>query len=108
MLTSVTTVVERRTVLRESGTTVPFEAAWASEAMFFVQAEPGHPVLAVQPEVSPDGLVWAPWGTGGTLAPSDPVLPVAVANFGTWLRLRIEGPSPESPATVLVHLTLKG
>ena len=108
MLTSATTVLERRTTFTEPGATIAYEAGWASEAIFFLQASEGHGTLTVTPEISPDSYVWSPAGASKTLEPGAEVVSVPLTNFGTWLRLRIDGATPEQPATVLIHLSLKG
>ena len=75
-------------------TTEPYEAAWASEAIFFlralrVQGEVNDARAAVQ--ISPDGLHWVDEGT--TLALPGRVGELTfcqVLHFGTYLRLRAE------------------
>lgn len=108
MLTSITTVVERRTVFSADGATIPFEAGWAAEAVFFVQAEAGHPELRLTVEISPDGLAWTPHSETRVLTTSATLAAVSASHFGTWIRLRIDGASHSQPVTLLVHLTLKG
>lgn len=77
--------------------TEPYEAAWASEAIFFlralgVQGNVNSARAAVQ--ISPDGIYWADEGT--TLAlPGQPgkLTFCRVRHFGTYLRLRAELPA---------------
>ena len=77
--------------------TEPYEAAWASEAIFFlralrVQGEINGARAAVQ--ISPDGLHWVDEGT--TLALPGRVGELTfcrVHHFGTYLRLRAELPT---------------
>ncbi len=108
MLTSATTLVERRPVVTGPYGTHPYEAGWAREALFFVRTEGPHPELTVQPQVSPDGVDWLDWGSPVTLASDRDLVAVGIAQFGTWIRVLLTGAAPQSPATVLVHLALKG
>lgn len=108
MLTSATTVVERRTVLRGDHVTEPYEAGWALEAMVFMQVEGAHPALSIQPQVSPDGIHWLDYGTPVVLAAKESLAGGPVLAFGTWLRFAVTGASENSPAEVLIHLTMKG
>jgi hypothetical protein len=108
MLTSATTVVERRTVIRHDHVTHPYEAGWALEAMFFVQVEGAHPDLTLRAQVSPDGLIWLDYGEPAMLTGDSNAAAVGVRSFGTWLRLSIGGADSENPAQVLVHLAMKG
>lgn len=108
MLTSATTLVERRAVVTAGFGTHPYEAAWASEALFFVRTEGPHPQLAIQPQVSPDGVDWLDRGDPVTLRADQDLIDVEMARFGTWIRLRLEGATSDEPATVLIRLELKG
>lgn len=108
MLTSVATLVERRAVLTAPYGTHPYEAAWASEVLFFVRTEGPHPALSIQPQVSPDGIDWIDRGSPVTLAPDVDLTDVDMVRFGTWVRLLLTGATVEEPATVLVRLELKG
>ncbi|SEE57710.1 DUF6385 domain-containing protein [Jiangella alba] len=108
MRTFATSVIERRLEISATHTTHPYEAGWAAEAVFFVQVEGDHPDLSVQAQISPDGLHWADRGRAIVLAGGDEIAAIDLANFGGWLRLAFTGATPERPATVLVHLALKG
>ncbi len=108
MLTSATTLVERRTVLTADYGTHPYEAGWASEALFFVRADGDHPELTITPQVSPDGVDWLDHGDPVTLPSGRGLAKVGMVQFGTWVRLLVAGASEEAPATVFVHLALKG
>jgi len=108
MLTSATTLVERRTVLAGDYGTHPYEAGWAAEALFFVRATEEHPELSIQPQVSPDGIDWLDHGEPVTLPADRALVKVGMSQFGTWIRLHLTGASQERPATVFVHLALKG
>lgn len=108
MLTFATSVIERRLAISAAHTTHPYEAGWAGEAVFFVQFEGDHPELAVQAQISPDGLHWVDRGEPEVIAPVNEIAAIDLTNFGGWLRLVVTGATPERPATVLVHLALKG
>ena len=108
MQTTNTSVLARRVWIRDTFATLPYEAGWASEAVFFTQAEGEHPELTVTTEISPDGITWAPHGEPSTLARSEHLVANGVTLFGNWLRLVVTGASEAEPARILVHLSLKG
>lgn len=108
MHTTNTSVLARRIWIRSDFTTLPHEAGWASEAVFFTQIEGDHPDLEVSTEISPDGINWIPRGTPRTLSSGDSLTDNSLTVFGNWVRLRITGASEQAPARVLVHLNLKG
>lgn len=108
MLTSSTTLVERRTVLTAEQGTHPYEAGWASEALFFVRTNGAHPELVVQPQVSPDGIDWVDHDAPVILPAEAGLIKVGMAQFGTWIRLLITGATEDAPAVIFVHLALKG
>lgn len=108
MLTSETTLVERRRQITFDHGTHPFEAGWASEALFFVRAHGPHPDLKITPQVSPDGIEWLDHDEPVTLPAGKNLIKVSMTQFGTWIRLFIEGASEEAPAVVFAHLALKG
>lgn len=108
MLTSATTLVERRTILTAEYGTHPYEAGWASEALFFVRTDGAHPELNITPQVSPDGIDWVDHGPSITLATSEGLAKLDMTLFGTWIRLHVAGASADEPATIFVHLALKG
>lgn len=102
-----TSVIERRLRISADHATHPYEAGWASEAVFFVQVEGDHPALSVQAQISPDGLHWVDRGEPRKLATADTITAVELANFGGWLRLAVTGATPDHTATLLVHLAMK-
>lgn len=108
MLTFATSVIERRLEINAAHTTHPFEAGWASEAVFFIQIEGVHPELSVQAQISPDGLHWVDRGSPCVMSAQDQIAAIDLMNFGGWLRLAFQGATTEHTATVLVHLSLKG
>ena len=108
MLTSATSVIERRLEITDTHVTHPYEAGWALEAVFFIQLEGRHPELSVQAQISPDGLHWADRGEPVTVTSQQQLVSIDLARFGGWLRLRLTGATTAEPATVLIHLHLKG
>jgi hypothetical protein len=78
--------------------TEPYEAAWASEAVFFIHlmpdSTPPSETAVARVQISPDGLHWVNEGTEFEL----PTVPDAVSfgrvlNFGGWLRLAVAVPN---------------
>lgn len=108
MLNTQTSVLARRVRITSDYTTLPYEAGWASEAVFFTQVEGRHPDLTVSTEISPDGITWIPHGESRSLPEGEQAMATGLTVFGTWLRLRINGASELKPARILVHLNLKG
>jgi len=108
MLTFATAVIERRLEISAPHTTHPYEAGWAGEAVFFVQVEGQHPDLSVHAQISPDGLHWVDRGTPTVIAADEEIAAIELENFGGWLRIAFSGATTDQPASVLVHLALKG
>ncbi|GAA2080863.1 hypothetical protein GCM10009840_15580 [Pseudolysinimonas kribbensis] len=108
MLTTNTSVLTRRVRISGDHATLPYEAGWASEAVFFLQAEGGHPDLSVAAEVSPDGITWIRRGAPVALRGSEALAELPLTVFGNWLRLVVSGATEAAPARILIHLTLKG
>lgn len=103
-----TSVLARRQWISSDYSTLPYEAGWASEAVFFIQAEPGHPELTCTAEVSPDGINWVPHGLARVLGTDAAITVCHLTVFGNWLRLNVVGAGEDHPARVLIHLNLKG
>jgi hypothetical protein len=108
VLTSATAVIERRTVITRDHATHPYEAGWAAEAVFFVHLEGRHPRLAVQAQISPDGISWVDRGQPLVMEPETELAELDLVHFGGWLRLLLRGADDANPATLLIHLALKG
>ena len=107
---SYTAVVERNRLWTGQYETEPYEAAWASEAIFFIRTlEAAHLEAEVQArvQISPDGLHWCDEGTT-IILPAEPetVMFGRVRHFGGWLRLAGEVPAGGS-IKVIVYLALK-
>lgn len=109
MRQSFTAVVERNVSWQGEFALEPYEAAWASEAIYFVRvleasAMPTDAVAQVQ--VSPDGIHWCDEGTTVLLSAQEGLTFARVTHFGGWLRL--VGKLPDgAKLTVIVYLTLK-
>ena len=108
MQTTYTSVLARRVRIQGDFATLPYEAGWAAEAVFFVQAEGEHPDLAIAAEVSPDGINWIRRGSPVVLGAADPIVELPLRTFGNWLRLVVSGATPTEGARILVHVNLKG
>lgn len=106
---SYTAVVERNARWRGEFATEPYEAAWASEAIFFVRALDVSAFFrgTAHVQISADGINWANEGTTFYLpAEPDEVTFCKVSHFGGFLRLCGELDDRAS-ITVLVSLALK-
>ena len=106
---SYTAIVERNIRWEGEYATEPYEAAWASEAIFFVRALDVSPGFAANAhvQISADGIHWADEGGAFELPRSkDEVAFCKVGHFGGWLRLAGAVPAGEF-ITVLVSLALK-
>lgn len=92
--------------------TEPYEAAWASEAVFFVRVMQLHAgaggAAGAQVQISPDGMHWVDEG-GAMVIPAETgaLVFARVTNFGGWLRLAVTLP-PGTAMQVVATLALKG
>lgn len=109
---SYTAVVERNVRWQGDFASEPYEAAWASEAIFFVRALEVNPsgiaaAYSAAVQISADGIRWVDEGTRFDLPTQrDAVTFCKVRHFGGWLR--IAGTlAPNNRMTVLVSLALK-
>lgn len=113
MQESHTAVIERNVTWQGPFATEPYEAAWASEALFFVRvlAKENPPdILAAHVQISPDGMHWCNEGEMLQIPTMDYDGDLGfcrVTHFGGWLRLGGEVPAGAS-VTVIVYLVLKG
>ena len=109
MQTTYTSVLARRIRIDDDFATLPYEAGWATEAVFFVQAEGEHPKLELAVEVSPDGINWIRRGRPGRTGrrgrdrgdPGDDLRQLA-ASHGS----RVD--TGERISRILIHVNLKG
>lgn len=89
--------------------THPYECGWADEAIFFIMVEKiqGSPRMAVQVQISQDGVHWCDDDTPQALVETEGQHAVKVApNFGNYLRIRanIEG----GEMFLNIHIACKG
>ncbi|MCY3976664.1 MAG: hypothetical protein OXG23_01070 [Chloroflexi bacterium] len=106
---SYTAIVERNVLWQGEFASEPYEAAWASEAIFFVRALDVSRDFAgaAHVQISADGIHWVDEGTSFNLpATKDEVTFCKVSHFGGWLRIAGELPQ-SSEIRVLVSLALK-
>jgi hypothetical protein len=107
MRRSYTAVIERGEPLAGEWATEPFEAGWATEALFFVRLleAPAWATITARVQISPDGMHWI---DEGTALPElrDGAAFVRVREFGNWLRLA-GAVSNATAVRALIYLTLK-
>ena len=106
---SYTANVERNILWQGEFASEPYEAAWASEAIFFVRAldVSGDFAGTAQVQISADGIRWVDEGSCFDLpASEDAVTFCKVRHFGGWLRIA-GGLAPGNHIKVLVSLALK-
>lgn len=107
---SYTATVERNVVWQGQFATEPYEAAWASEAIFFVRAldcSVGLEARQARVQISADGIRWVDEGAKFDLPKEqDQVSFCKASHFGGWLRIAGELLEGER-LTVLVSLALK-
>ena len=106
---SYTAIVERNVLWQGDFASEPYEAAWASEAIFFVRALSQSSGVGGEAavQISADGIHWVDEGTVFNLPVSEGEVTFGrVSHFGGWLR--IAGTlAPDKKITVLVSLVLK-
>jgi hypothetical protein len=109
MRQSITAVVERNVTWQGDFAVEPYEAAWATEAIYFVRVLEAHNLPAdttARVQISPDGIHWCDEGTAVALAATPAITFARVTHFGGWLRL--VGKLPDGAhLTVIVYLSLK-
>ncbi|MDE2857936.1 MAG: hypothetical protein OXN94_08815 [Chloroflexota bacterium] len=107
---SYTAIVERNVLWQGDFASEPYEAAWASEAIFFVRAldlSPDFEGGLASVQISADGIYWADEGTTFELPrKTDAVTFCKVTHFGGFLRLQGHI-APGDSIKVLVSLALK-
>jgi hypothetical protein len=107
---SFTATLARGEVWAGAVATEPYEAAWASEAIFFVRALETKGPLAkarARVQISPDGIHWADEGTRLAIpARTGQVTFARVRQFGGYLRLVTSLPRGAT-CRVVVALSLK-
>lgn len=108
MRQSYTGVCERNVTFRGAFATEPMEAAWATEARWYVQVlpSPGAGHIEAVAQVSPDGLTWCDLETDALHErDGEGLLSWSVREFGGWLRLR--GTADAVGTKVRIYLALK-
>lgn len=85
-----TSVLDRKQNIEDGCATEPFEAAWAGEAVFFIEVQKisGGTHLSAYVQISPDGIRWADEGTVLEGVAETGMRFLKVSHFGGWLRLR--------------------
>jgi hypothetical protein len=109
MRQSFTAVIERNVTWQGEFTVEPYEAAWATEAIYFVRTLNAANMpndVAARVQISPDGIHWCDEGTTLTLSQEPGVTFARVSHFGGWLRLVGKLPD-DAQLTVIVYLVLK-
>jgi hypothetical protein len=109
MRQSFTAVVERNVTWQGEFAVEPYEAAWATEAIYFVRVlnatnMPAGATARVQ--ISPDGIHWCDKGTAVELGMEPSVTFARISHFGGWLRL-VGKLADGAQLTVIVYLVLK-
>jgi hypothetical protein len=105
-----TAIVARNERWTGEAATEPFEAGWASEAIFFLRALAAEGAAGegrAHVQISPDGIRWVDEGTSAPVpGAAEGIAALRVAHFGSWLRLRVELPAGAA-LTPVVTLSLK-
>jgi hypothetical protein len=105
-----TTTLVRNELWQGTAASEPYEAGWATEAIFFVRALDAKGALtgaAAHVQISPDGIHWVDEGTNFALpATAGAVTFARVAHFGGFLRLRASLPAGAA-VRVIASVALK-
>jgi hypothetical protein len=110
MRNSFTAVIEQSNTYTEGFVTEPFEAAWATEARWFVRVlelSGEAAALQIEPEISPDGLVWCAEGSTSLEIDAEGLHSFPLREFGGWLRLNVRMRGEQPKSKVLIYLSLK-
>lgn len=105
-----TTILERKTNIKDGHATEPLEAAWAGEAIFFIQlieAGKDQILLQARAQISPDGIRWIDEGTTIETSQNPGLYFLRISHFGGWLRLRFTISPDSESAVITTHLVLK-
>lgn len=90
--------------------TNPYEAGWASEAIFFITVESvsgNDPRLTAEVEISPDGINWVGEGTVSAPITHRGVHFVRARHFGNYLRLNCKITGEEARFRLNIQIALK-
>lgn len=109
MRASATAIVERNVEWSGAFASEPWEAAWASEAVFFLRCldSGGAPVdISARVQISPDGIRWVDEGSCLQLRRGDELAFVRVREFAGWLRL-VGDVADGHTLPIILYLSLK-
>ncbi len=105
-----TSTLEQRKIIDANFETHPLEVAWASEAIFFVDAEQldvGDGSLLLTVQISVDGVNWLDEGTAFDPINGNVQAFRRVNHFGGWLRLKGTCTKSNSSYRLTIHLVIK-
>jgi hypothetical protein len=103
-------VLDFKLVVTGAYESAPLEAAWASEAMFFLRLEESRGegfAFHARAQISVDGVNWIDEGTEFPPLAGDGQYVIRLKHFGGWLRLVGEVAGAGSAAEVTTNLVLK-
>ncbi len=106
-----TAVLERNSLFTAPFATEPYEVGWATEARWFVRAlslDGAGTTLRLQPQLSPDGLVWCDADCSPLELRGEGIATCAMRDFGHWLRLSVVSEDGAPVPLTRVTLALKG
>ncbi|CAH1657671.1 MAG: hypothetical protein KF735_07425 [Chelatococcus sp.] len=107
MLNATVATLTRGEPFSSGDVTEPYEAGWASEAVFFARGlDAGETGGSAFVQISPDGIRWCDEGTELALGAGNRLTFARIREFGHFLRLRIELPEGLS-RSFLVTIALK-
>ncbi|MEV6965988.1 hypothetical protein AB0M47_12815 [Hamadaea sp. NPDC051192] len=109
MRQALTAVLERDTTFTGDFATEPYEAAWAGEARWFVNAlgVSSGAVVRMVTQISPDGLTWCDLDGAEHEIAGPGLVTWPVSHFGQWLRMRGTVTGDDPSATLRIYLTAK-
>lgn len=104
-----TSTLEQRRRFDADFATHPLEVAWASEAIFFIDAErlAGAGNLLLKVQISVDGVNWLDEGTAFDPINASTQAFRRVSHFGGWLRLQGTFTGKENLYKLTIHLVIK-
>ena len=105
-----TSTLEQRKDFTFAFGTHPMEAAWAKEAIFFIDVErvTGEAaLLKTKVQISADGIHWLDEGSGFPVIKEKGHYFIRASHFGGWLRLWGDIEGQNSCFNLTIHLVLK-
>ena len=103
-------LLERKKEFDSRFETEPYEAAWASEAIFYIKVEGvsgDNAKLDAKVQISPAGHDWVDDGTKFPSITKKGVYFVKVKHFGGWLRLDCNITGKDARFLLTIHIILK-